>query len=314
MRAQVPDVIERERYEFSAPPAYRFATGRRDFFKFLGAGVAVFLVARDAAAFQESGRGGGRGFRGQNLPKDIGAWLHIGEGGTVTVYTGKVEMGQNIRTSLAQAVAEELRAGLGSINLVMGNTNLVPYDMGTFGSRTTPTMNLELRRVASVARDTLIELAARSWNADPSRLVAADGRIRDPQSGQVIEYGRLAQGQTLAKAVVENDPLTPAAEWHVAGQPIPKVNGREFVTGKHQYTPDVRLPGMQYGKALRPPSFGAQLVSVDLSGAKALPGVTPVRDGDFVGVAAPRLKPPRELSTPSRRIGARRPALQPGNL
>lgn len=291
MRAQIPDAIERERYEFSEPLAYHFATGRRDFFKFLGAGVAVFLVARDAAAFQESGRGGGgRGFRGQNLPKDIGAWLHIGEDGMVTVYTGKVEMGQNIRTSLAQAVAEELRAGLGSINLVMGNTDLVPYDMGTFGSRTTPTMNLELRRVASVARDTLIELAAKTWNADPARLVAADGRIRDPQSGQVIEYGRLAQGQTLAKVVVENDPLTPAPEWQVAGQPIPKLNGREFVTGKHQYTPDVRLPGMQYGKVLRPPSFGAQLVSVDLSAAKALPGVTALRDGDFVGVAAPTIE------------------------
>jgi nicotinate dehydrogenase subunit B len=283
--------IERERYELSEPPTYDFGLARRDFFKFMGAGVAVFLVARDGAAFQESGRGrGGRGFRGEDLPKDIGAWLHINEAGTVTVYTGKVEMGQNIRTSLTQAVAEELRVGLGSISLVMGNTDLVPYDMGTFGSRTTPTMNLELRRVASVARDTLIELAAKTWNVEQAQLTAAGGRIRDPQSGRVLEYGKLAQGQTLAKAVVENDPLTPASDWRVCGQPVSKVNGREFVTGKHQYTPDVTLPGMLHGKVLRPPSFGAELVSADLSAAKAMPGVIAVRDGDFVGVAAPTIE------------------------
>ena len=86
------------------------------------------------------------------LPREISAWLHIGENGTVTSYTGKVEIGQNIRTSLSQAVAEELRFPIERIELVMGDTKLTPFDMGTFGSRTTPTMNLQLRRVASAAR------------------------------------------------------------------------------------------------------------------------------------------------------------------
>jgi CO/xanthine dehydrogenase Mo-binding subunit len=282
-------VIEPERYEFCEPPAYDFGLQRRDFFKLLGGGVAVFLIARNAPALpQESG--GGRGFRGEELPKDISAWLHIGESGAVTVYTGKVEMGQNIRTSLSQAVAEELRVPLGAIGLVMGDTDLTPFDMGTFGSRTTPTMNLELRRVASVARDTLLQMAAKNWSVDQARLTAVDGKIHDRDTGREIEYAKLAQGQAFAKAVVENDPLTPASEWKVAGQPIPKVDGRDFVTGKHRYAPDVVPAGLLHGKVLRPPSFGAALVSVDVSVAKALPGVTVVDDGDFVGVAAPSVE------------------------
>ncbi len=297
------DTLEPERYEFREEPAWDFQLGgfslaRRDFFRLMGCGVAVYLVARSGAA-QESGgtagaRGAGRGqggaFRGEELPNEISAWLHIGETGAVTVYTGKVEMGQNIRTSLTQAVAEELRVDPARISFVMGDTDLVPWDMGTFGSRTTPTMNLELRRVASVARDVMVDLAAKTWKVDGKRLVASDGRVRDRDSGRSIEYAKLAQDQTFSKAVVENDPLTPAADWRIAGQPLPKVDGRDFVTGRHQYTPDVIVPGMLHGKVLRPPSFGAELVSVDLSPAQAMPGVTAVHDGAFVGVAAPSVE------------------------
>jgi CO/xanthine dehydrogenase Mo-binding subunit len=282
-------VIEPERYELREPPVYSFGDfglHRRDFFKLVGGGVAVFLIARNAQAYQESGRG----FRGEELPRDVSAWLHIGERGKVTVYTGKVEIGQNIRTSLSQAVAEELRVPLAKIALVMGDTDLTPFDMGTFGSRTTPTMNLELRRVASVARDTLLQMAAKNWSVDEARLTAADGKIRDRDSGREIEYAKLAQGQAFAKAVVESDPLTPAHEWRVAGQPVSKVDGRDFVTGKHAYTPDLHPAGLLHGKVLRPPSFGAGLISVDLSAVKALPGVTAVQDGDFVGVAAPSVE------------------------
>ena len=125
-------------------------------------------------AAQESG--GGRQRRGESLPKDIDAWLHIGENGKITVYTGKVEIGQNIRTSLSQAVAEELHVPIEKIEIVMGDTELTPYDMGTFGSRTTPTMNLQLRKVAAAAKDVLIGLAASQWNAN-QQLIAVDGKI-----------------------------------------------------------------------------------------------------------------------------------------
>src|SRR4029077_3542026 len=153
-----------ERYEFTAPPPYRFDVDRREFFKFLGAGVLVVSVLKPVVVAQESG--GARRSRGDSLPKEIDAWLHIGEDGKVTVYTGKVEMGQNIRTSLSQAVAEELHVAIEKIDMVMGDTQLTPFDMGTSGSRTTPTMNLQLRKVAAAACDVLIDLAAAQWKVD----------------------------------------------------------------------------------------------------------------------------------------------------
>lgn len=275
--------LEPERYELSAPAMYHFAVDRRDFFKFLGAGVLIVCVLKDMHA-QESG-GDKRG-QVASLPKDIAAWLHLGEDGNVTVYTGKVEMGQNIRTSLTQAVAEELRVSVTKIQMVMGDTQLTPYDRGTFGSRTTPDMNLQLRKVASAARDTLIDLAAAQWQTERKHLNAADGKITDSENKRSVEFAALVKGRQLTETLPADDPLTPAAQWTVAGQPLPKVNGRDFVTGKHRYPCDQKLPDMFYGKIVRPASFGATLVSVDTKEAEQIPGVTVVHDGDFIGVAA----------------------------
>ena len=160
--------VEPERYELHAPLSVMFATDRRNFFRFLGAGIAVVCAASNVTASQESGKT--RRNSEDDLPREIDAWLHIGENGEITVFTGKVEVGQNIRTSLSQAVAEELSVSLASVRLVMGDTQLVPFDMGTFGSRTTPVMNLQLRRVSAAARDALVALAAKQWNADPAIL------------------------------------------------------------------------------------------------------------------------------------------------
>src|SRR3954468_19892341 len=157
------DFIEEERYELREQPRYRFKLNRRRFFKVLGCGVMVVLLVETSPA-QESGGGRPRG-RGQGgRPTEIGAWLHIGEDGTVTVFTGKAEVGQNIRTSLTQAVAEELRAPVASIQLVMGDTGLTPYDAGTFGSRTTPDMAAQMRRVGATAREALLDLAAAAFH------------------------------------------------------------------------------------------------------------------------------------------------------
>jgi len=276
--------LEPERYELSAGPAYRFQVDRRDFFKFLGAGIVVSCVLKDVGAGQESG-GGRRG--GEALPKDIGSWLHIGEDGVVTVYTGKVEMGQNIRTSLTQAVAEELSVAPEKIRMVMGDTKLTPFDRGTFGSLTTPVMNLQLRRVASAARDVLVGVAAAQWNVDRKGLVAAEGKVTDVAGKRSVEYAALAKGQLLTATLPAEDPLIPASQWKVAGQSMPKVDGRDFVTGKHRYPSDQKVPDMLHGKILRPAAFGATLASVDTSRAEQMPGVTVVRDGNFVGVAAP---------------------------
>ena len=124
-----------------AGPTYRFEFDRRDFLKTLGGGILVFYLLERVEAQPPGGRRRGGGGGGQAAPQDIGAWLHIGEDGQVKVFTGKAEVGQNIRTSLTQVVAEELHIAPGSIHMVMADTQLTPFDMGTFGSRTTPDMS-----------------------------------------------------------------------------------------------------------------------------------------------------------------------------
>jgi isoquinoline 1-oxidoreductase len=250
---------------------------RRSFIKMLGGGIGVLFIA-DTADAQRQG-GGGR-------PKELGAWLHIAEDGTISIYTGKTEVGQNIRTSLSMVVAEELKVPLSAIQMVMADTDLVPWDAGTFGSRTTPDMALQLRRVAATAREALISLAATVWKVDPGTLEALNGKIHRRGSERSISYGELSKGQKLVATVDERIPLTPAADWKVAGKSVPKVNGESFVTGAHRYTTDIRRPDMLHGKVLRAPAIGANMKSFDLSAARSLEGAAVYHEGDFIGVAA----------------------------
>jgi isoquinoline 1-oxidoreductase len=260
--------------------SYGFELGRREFFKLMGAGVLVCLAASPFEA-QESGEADD-----ETIPKTISAWLHIGEDGRVTVFTGKSEMGQNIRTSLTQQVAEELHVPISAIKLVMGDTALTPFDIGTFGSRTTPTMGPQLRKAAASMREILLGMAADRLQADRSTLIAVDGKIQNPRTGQSLSYAKLSRGQRLA-TVIEDAQLTPASGWHLAGCPTRKVEGRAFVTGQHKYASDLKQPEMMYGKVLRPPAFSATLVSLDSSEAEKMPGVKLIRDGGLAGVVAP---------------------------
>src|SRR5207302_7955250 len=122
------------------------------------------------------------------------------EDGGVTVFTGKTEVGQNVRTSLTQAVAEELRAPVASIRLVMADTELTPFDAGTFGSRTTPDMFAQLRKVSAAAREALIDLAAEQWKVDRASLTAADGKVIRTDPKQAISYSELTHGQQVPKS------------------------------------------------------------------------------------------------------------------
>src|SRR5258705_6885167 len=152
-------------------PMHQLALGRSDFFKILGAGMAVFAVAKNVPAMQETAPGP-HGYHPEELPKEIGAWLHIGEDGTVTGFAGKAEVGQNVRTSLAQTIGDELGVAFASVRMVLADTALTPFDAGTFGSRTTPTITPQLRKVAAAARDLLVTKAAKQWNVPAEKLVA----------------------------------------------------------------------------------------------------------------------------------------------
>src|SRR5260370_3936182 len=156
----VIDFIEAERYELFQGPGYNFPVRRRDFIKAFGLGI-VFIVPVTRAFAQQRGQGeSGRGGFNVRTPNDISAWIHIDEDGGVSVFTGKVEVGQNARTSLTQAVADELHVPVASVRVVMGDTDVTPYDMGTFGSRTTPTMAPHLRKAAAAAREILLSIPA----------------------------------------------------------------------------------------------------------------------------------------------------------
>ena len=131
---------------------------RRSFFEVLGSGIAITFSLTNAIGKTLT----------DGVPEDqVAAWIHVGENGTVTIYSGKAEVGQNIRTSLAQIVAEELPVPLDKIDMVLGDTELTPYDRGTFGSRSIPYMGPQLRKAAASARELLIDMAATAWKVRP---------------------------------------------------------------------------------------------------------------------------------------------------
>jgi nicotinate dehydrogenase subunit B len=278
---QTPE-IEIERYELSEPAPYRFEVERREFMRIFGAiGGGLLVVASvPSVGAQESGRGGQ-----QRASADLAAWIHIDEKGHITGYTGKTEIGQNIRTSLAQAIADELRVPLSAVSLVMADTDLVPYDQGTFGSQSTPRMAPQLARAAAAAREILLDQAAALWKVDRATLTARDGRING--QGRSAGFGELTKGQKLAGVVAPETPVASVQQWTLRGTAPRKVDGQSFVTGQHRYTPDLARPGMLIGRVIRPQGYTGTLVSMDDSRARALPGVVVVRDGSFVGVVAP---------------------------
>ena len=277
--------VEIERYELNAPPAHRFELERRAFmriFGVMGGGLVVLASMPPVSAQQESGRAA----QSRAVPRELGAWIHIDAQGRVTGYTGKTEIGQNIRTSLAQAIADELRVPLAAVTMVMADTDLVPYDAGTFGSQTTPRMSPQLARAAASAREILIDRAAALWQLDRHTLAAKEGRVQ-AADGRSVTYGELTNGQAITGTIPAELPVTAPPMWTVRGAAHRKVNGRDIVTGRQVHTPDLVRPRMQYGRVIRPEGYAGTLIAADDSRATAMPGVKVVRDGEFLGVIAP---------------------------
>ncbi len=281
------DEIEVERYELFDAPKYNFDFDRRDFIKAFGLGIVLIVPATRALAQQRDQGESGRGGFNQNLPTDIDAWIHIDEQGEVTAFTGKVEFGQNTRTTLIQSVADELHVPLASVHLVMGDTDLTPFDMGTFGSRSTPTMVPQLRKAAAAAREMLISMAAEQLNVAAADLRIVDAKFLNHDKSKTLTLAEVAKGRKLVKVIPSDIAITQPKDWTVAGTSVTKVDARNYVTGKHRYTFDVKRAGMLYGKLVRPAAFNSSLVSVDAKAAEAIPGVKVVIDGTFIGVVAP---------------------------
>jgi isoquinoline 1-oxidoreductase len=250
----------------------------RDYFDVLPEGLVVVREPGQIPGVPEESGG---------WTTSTGAWLHVGTDGTVTAFTGKVDVGQDNRTALSLRVAEELRVSLAAVRLVMGDTDVCPFDVGTFGSRSMPDAGEHLRKTAASARECLLGLAAARWNVGAAELVAADGCVRQSHGSRSVAYGELVRGMRRLEVTSSGAPVTPGPAEEMVGRPTPRLAAAEIVTGVKRYPSDLSLPGMLHGRVLAPPAFGAILRSVDVARAEALPGVTVVHEGSFVGVVAP---------------------------
>jgi nicotinate dehydrogenase subunit B len=251
---------------------------RREFIKSIGGGIIVFFCIGDLSVLEAQRRG--RGY-----PEDFNAYLRIGGDGRVTCFTGKVELGQGVITSLAQMLADELDVPLESVDMIMGDTALCPWDMGTFGSMSTRFFGPPLRAAGAQAKAVLMELAAERLGTPADRLVAENGVIFDKsQKTKRVTYAQLAEGKTITSQVKEKGVLKKPSEFKVMGKPFSRRDALEKVQGKARYSGDIQFPGMLYAKTLRPPAHGAKLTSVDASAVEEMKDVRLVRDGDMVAV------------------------------
>jgi isoquinoline 1-oxidoreductase len=258
---------------------------RRDFLKrmgLLGGGVVVYFTIGDPAALARARR---EGFQTGKVPADFNAFLVIGADGRISCRVGKIEMGQGPITSLAQMMAEELDVAYESVDMVMGDTDLCPWDAGTWGSLSTRVYGAFVREAACEAKGVLKELAADYLLCPLERLATKDGMVFDRQNPiNRVGYGRLTAGRLIERHLEQLPPLKPASEFTVSGKPHLRRDSFEKVTGRAKYTGDIRLPGMVYARILRPPAHGATLRRADTSDAENIKGVQIVRDGDLLAV------------------------------
>ena len=252
-------------------------TNRRDLFKLAGGGVVIFFGLKLLAEAVSQNR--------PLYPSDFHAYLAVSTNGRVTVFSGKIEMGQGVLTSQAQMVAEELGVALASVDMVLGDTDKCPWDMGTFGSFTSRMFGPYLRAAAAKARAVLLELAAKRLGTEINKLQVKDGVVSVIGApSRKVTYAALSRGARVALSVDEDPPLRSPAEFIVMGRSPKRLDGVEKVTGAAKYAADIRLPGMLYARVLRAPQHGATLTHVDTSAAEKLPGVSVVRQGDMIAV------------------------------
>jgi nicotinate dehydrogenase subunit B len=261
-------------------PAARTTLERRDFLKLAGGGLVVLFAVGESLDGQEGGARGGQGY-----PDDPNAYLKVGPDGRVTCLTGKIEMGQGTITALAMMLAEELDVPLASVDMVMGDTAVCPWDAGTFGSRSIKYFGPPMRLAAAEARGVLIRLAAERLGAKEEALATAAGAVFVANAPKKkVSYAELIGGKKIEVRLEKKPPIKPLAKHTVSGRPTPRTDAREKVTGEAKFTGDVRLPGMLYAAVLRPPAHGAKLKSVDTAEAEKAPGAKVVRDGDLIAV------------------------------
>lgn len=220
---------------------------------------------------------------------DLDAWIRVEPGGTITLLTGKVEFGQGIRTAIAQIGAEELDVSLERIRVGTVDTAQSPDEGYTVSSMSLESSGNAIRYAAAEARRIMLSVAYEELEAPLERLTVNDGRIADPVTGQSTTYWDLFGGRKFGCRVGGMARPKQAESYAVVGRPARRIDLYDKVTGRACFVHDLDLPGMVHGRVVRPPHYGARLVSVGREAGERMPGVLQVvRDGSFLAVIAER--------------------------
>jgi CO/xanthine dehydrogenase Mo-binding subunit len=262
-------------------------TSRRDFLKGSGVIVATFALGVPHGRAQVNA---GRPPVSFAKNRKLDGWIAVDGDGAVTVFTGKVELGQGILTALAQIAAEEMDVDLDQIGMVSGNTVRGPDEGYTFGSQSVEQSGSALRAASAFARATLVAAAARRFDADPAALSVKRGVVSAPD-GRSLGYGELArEDPKLLDRDVSHlaSPKRPDL-YRIVGKSVPRIDLPDKVMASAVYLQDIRMPGMVFGRVVRPPYAGAELLNLDETAASSVPGVLAVvRLSSFLGVVAER--------------------------
>ena len=236
-----------------------------------------FLVLPDARC--------GQGFHPVD-PQEVDSFLAVNGDGTVTVFCGKVDLGQGLRIAIRQIVADELGISVDKINYVEGDTALTPDQGRTSGSTGIQRGGMQIRQAAATARKALFELAAQRLNAKADDLVAVDGEIRLRSGGPGTRFSDLIGERRFDLKLDPKAPLKDPVTYTVVGKPLPRPDVPAKCTGSFTYVHDFRLPDMVHARVIRPPAIGAHLISVDESSIRHFAGAKVVRIKDFLAVIA----------------------------
>jgi CO/xanthine dehydrogenase Mo-binding subunit len=262
-------------------------TSRRHFLKAGSALVVSFALAEPALAFIKTAKPGA-GPVGKSLDaKSLDAFLGVHPDGSVTVYTGKVDLGTGNMTALAQIVAEEMSLPVERIEMVQGDTSLTVDQGITFGSLSIQVAGVTLRQAGATAREALKGLAASQFGVPVARIALENGSAfvsGDP--AKKLSYAALLKGNALDLALDPKAPVKSFKDYTVVGKPVQREDIPGKVTGEFTYMHDVRVPGMLHARVIRPASLGARLLQVDEKSIAAIKGVQIVRQGNFLAVVA----------------------------
>jgi CO/xanthine dehydrogenase Mo-binding subunit len=250
-----------------------------------GALTIAFTMTPRSGALAQSAPQSGAASAARTLASDaVDAYFVMNADGSVTLYCGKVDLGQGLRIAILQMAAEELGIGIDKISFVEGDTAATPDQGPTAGSTGIQRGGVQVRQAAATARKALIEMAAERFNLPAAELTTADGMVRPKIGGAGVNFAELLAGKSFDLKLDPKAPLKDPKDYTIVGKPLPRPDVPAKSTDTHTYMQDFSLPGMLHGRVVRPASIGASLVSVDESSIKDFAGVKLVRIKDFLGL------------------------------